>query len=37
MRRVLGKQRVQREEIQQYFHTTQTQFLTFLNRLDNKQ
>jgi len=37
MMRVLGKQRAQREEIQQYFHTVQTQFLTFLKRLDNKQ
>ena len=37
MMKVLGKQRLQREDIQQYFHAVQTQFLTFLKRLDNKQ
>lgn len=37
MMKVLSKQRVQRENIQQYLHNQQVQFLTFLKRLDAKQ
>jgi len=37
MMKVLRKQRFQREEIQQHFHSIQVQFLTFLRRLDGKQ
>jgi len=37
MMKVLHKQRFQREEIQQHFHSIQVQFLTFLRRLDGKQ
>lgn len=37
MIRVLKKQRLQREQIQQYLHAVQTQFLTYLKRLDGKQ
>jgi len=37
MKKVLKKQRVQRENIQQYLHNVQVQFLTFLKRLDLKQ
>ena len=37
MTQSLKKQRVQRENIQEYLHNVQSQFLTFLKRLDNKQ
>jgi len=37
MKKVLKKQHVQREDIEQQFHTIQQQFLTFLRRLDGKQ
>ena len=37
MMKVLKKQRVQRESIQQHLHNVQVQFLTFLKRLDGKQ
>jgi len=37
MRQSLKKQRVQRENIQQYLYNVQMQFLTFLKRHDGKQ
>ena len=37
MTKVLGKQRVQRENIQQYLYDVQTKFLEFLKRKDGKQ
>ena len=37
MMKILGKQRVQRDNVQQHFFVVQVQFLNFLKRLDNKQ
>ena len=37
MKCVLGKQKMQREGIQQYLHQIQTHFLVFLQRRDTKQ
>jgi len=36
MKLVLGKQKCQRENIQQYLYNVQVQFLVFLKRRDNK-
>lgn len=37
MTATMSKQRIQREELQQYLYTIQVQFLNFLKRLDGKQ
>lgn len=37
MMKSLGKQRVQRENIQQFFYNVETQYLTYLKRKDGKQ
>jgi hypothetical protein len=37
MMKSLSKQRVQRENIQQFFYNVETQYLTYLKRKDAKQ